>query len=122
MDEMEANRPHHAGRAKVFPKLAAHRSLIRLGQRQSHERGKYRMRFGHLLIGRTAQVTWTALTVISPLVLVMRLLRLASRVLVSHICTVIPAHPRNLIVCLSTRMHVVRTAPQHRVGEQHDGG
>jgi hypothetical protein len=32
------------------------------------------------------------------------------------------APKRNRTARLATGMHVVRTAPQHHVGEQHDGG
>ena len=119
---METNRLQNAVRAKIIPKLATRRSLTSLGRRQRHELGKWRIRLGHLLIRSAAQVAPIAPTVIVSLVLVTRPLGIARRVLVSRIRTVLLARPCHLIVRLPTGMHVVRTAPQQRVGEQHDRG
>ena len=122
IDQMQANRLQNADRTKILLKTAAHQSLIHLKHRQGHEREESGIRFGHLLICKTTEIALTALAVIPPLVRVTRPLRLVSRVLVSRIRTAAPARPRDLIMRLPTGMHVVRTAPQHRVGDQHDSG
>jgi hypothetical protein len=120
---VQTNRRQNAGRAAIAIKLGARRSRHELGRR--HRRGLAENVTGLdlSLIRRTPEVARGALAVILPLVLVARPLGAATGMVAAGIWAIVLAvHKPNRTMRLATGMQVMRAAPQHRMGEQHDSG
>jgi len=116
---VQANRQQNAGHAAIQFQTATHRNMSGFGQR--HRKSPTRNSgLPHLLILRAAKVTPAALTSIGPLVLVVGLLGRDSWVFVSRVRTAVFAGQRHVAMRLPAGMLVVRTTPQHPVGQQHD--
>lgn len=124
IQQMQASwRKKNAAGTQMLLALPTRRKGLSPGRGPSHPLAQPGVELGQLLICRPAKVTLAASAVIALLVFGARLAGLGRRVAVANRQTLGSVCAKSdRIVCLSARVHVVRAAPEHGMGEQHHDG